>query len=466
MNRDGVFFDLVPETGQEDEPSAEELEWIEREDAENTASEDKEEDFVPSASDSVVGAYFRDIHSAGRSKKLLSRDDERRLARIILGEEPGDSELARQEFIEANLRLVVKIAKKYRNQGLDFADLLQEGNIGLLEALKKFEYQKGFKFSTYANWRIRQSIGRAVTNQARTVRLPVNVVEILNRLYREERSLFKELGREPILEEIAERMQISAEKLGKLLLLRSGPISLEKPVGDDGDSVLGDFVCTDTNESPVDMVNSVQLSEATKRILSSLGPREEDVIRERFGIERAAGKSLEQIGKKHRVTRERIRQIEDKTLRKLRLPSRSKRLQSFADPDFVSSKKNNGGTPVSKKISDVPDANGAPAPAKPARTAGPRMIVAPDCRISLRSDFKEALRLMSERQPSEQENLPWAPGRKVGSLEVFEFDALILIGVRGISPEKFREYQMGGKVFPQEFLKLLQQLEKKINQDH
>ncbi|WP_409272202.1 RNA polymerase sigma factor RpoD [Pseudomonas sp. KCJK9111] len=249
--------------------------------------------------------------------------------RMSIGE--AKARRAKKEMVEANLRLVISIAKKYTNRGLQFLDLIQEGNIGLMKAVDKFEYRRGYKFSTYATWWIRQAITRSIADQARTIRIPVHMIETINKLNRISRQMLQEMGREPTPEELGERMEMPEDKIRKVLKIAKEPISMETPIGDDEDSHLGDFIEDSTMQSPIDVATVESLKEATRDVLSGLTAREAKVLRMRFGIDMNTDHTLEEVGKQFDVTRERIRQIEAKALRKLRHPTRSEHLRSFLD---------------------------------------------------------------------------------------------------------------------------------------
>lgn len=273
--------------------------------------------------DDPVKMYLKDI---GRVP-LLSGDEEVELARRM---QEGD-ENAKKRLSEANLRLVVSIAKRYVGRGMLFLDLIQEGNLGLMKAVEKFDYQKGFKFSTYATWWIRQSITRAIADQARTIRIPVHMVETINKLTRVSRLLLQEYGREPTPEEIAEAMEVDVARVREIQKIAQDPVSLETPIGEEEDSHLGDFIEDDKTQTPGDSVTFIMLKEQLLQVLDTLTPREEKVLRLRYGIDDGKTRTLEEVGKEFNVTRERIRQIEAKALRKLRHPSRSKRLKDFLE---------------------------------------------------------------------------------------------------------------------------------------
>lgn len=288
------------------------------------AKEEIEEIVTNVRIDDPVRMYLKEI---GRFP-LLTFDEETKLAEaIVAGGEGGD--MAKQMLAEANLRLVVSIAKRYSGRGMQFLDLIQEGNMGLMKAVDKFDHTKGFKFSTYATWWIRQAITRAIADQARTIRIPVHMVETINKLIRIQRQLLQDLGRDPSPEEIGAEMDIKAERVREILKIAQEPVSLETPIGEEDDSHLGDFIEDDAIESPVDYTNRVMLREQLDEVMDTLTDREENVLRMRFGLDDGRMHTLEDVGKQFKVTRERIRQIEAKALKKLRHPRRSKQLRDF-----------------------------------------------------------------------------------------------------------------------------------------
>ncbi|MDO9618185.1 MAG: RNA polymerase sigma factor RpoD [Pseudomonas sp.] len=284
----------------------------------------------------AIGTMQADIQRCQQKLSALEAECELTLAeikdinrRMSIGE--AKARRAKKEMVEANLRLVISIAKKYTNRGLQFLDLIQEGNIGLMKAVDKFEYRRGYKFSTYATWWIRQAITRSIADQARTIRIPVHMIETINKLNRISRQMLQEMGREPTPEELGERMEMPEDKIRKVLKIAKEPISMETPIGDDEDSHLGDFIEDSTMQSPIDVATVESLKEATREVLSGLTAREAKVLRMRFGIDMNTDHTLEEVGKQFDVTRERIRQIEAKALRKLRHPTRSEHLRSFLD---------------------------------------------------------------------------------------------------------------------------------------
>ena len=301
----------------EDEPDIDDLKEVEN----LKLDEITDTSFEGISVDDPVRMYLREI---GRIP-LLSYDKELELAKRIL---EGDEE-AKQELAEANLRLVVSIAKKYVGRGMLFLDLIQEGNMGLIKAVEKFDYTKGFKFSTYATWWIRQAITRAIADQARTIRIPVHMVETINRLIRTSRHLLQQLGREPTPEEIAKEMDMSVEKVMEIQKIAQDPVSLETPIGEEDDSHLGDFIQDEDSPAPQDAASYTLLREQLEEVMKTLTPREAKVLRLRFGLDDGKARTLEEVGKEFDVTRERIRQIEAKALRKLRHPSRSKKLRDY-----------------------------------------------------------------------------------------------------------------------------------------
>ncbi len=291
-------------------------------------SEEAEEDLdlsVPEgiAIDDPVRMYLKEIGKV----PLLSSEEEIDLALRI---ENGD-QIAKKKLAEANLRLVVSIAKRYVGRGMQFLDLIQEGNLGLIKAVEKFDYRKGFKFSTYATWWIRQAITRAIADQARTIRIPVHMVETINKLIRVSRQLLQELGREPLPDEVAAQMDMPVDKVREIMKIAQEPVSLETPIGEEEDSHLGDFIPDDEAPAPAEAAAFTMLKEQLINVLDTLTPREEKVLRLRFGLDDGRARTLEEVGKEFNVTRERIRQIEAKALRKLRHPSRSKKLKDYLD---------------------------------------------------------------------------------------------------------------------------------------
>lgn len=323
-------YDSLTSMGIEVMAESEEEELDSETDAETPAVEDEEEeaDFDLSlpkgiSIDDPVRMYLKEIGKV----PLLSGEEEISLAKRM---EEGDEE-AKKKLCEANLRLVVSIAKRYVGRGMLFLDLIQEGNLGLIKAVEKFDFRKGFKFSTYATWWIRQAITRAIADQARTIRIPVHMVETINKLIRVQRQLLQELGREPKPEEIAEEMDMTVEKVREILKIAQEPVSLETPIGEEEDSHLGDFIPDTDAPAPADAAAFSMLKEQLIEVLETLTPREQKVLKLRFGLEDGRARTLEEVGKRFEVTRERIRQIEAKALRKLKHPSRSKKLRDYLE---------------------------------------------------------------------------------------------------------------------------------------
>ena len=315
--------DIIKDDIEDEEPDYEDLKEVE-----DIKVEDLENLNVLEGvnTDDPVRMYLREI---GRIP-LLTYEEELEIAqKIIEGDNPEDAEYARKELAEANLRLVVSIAKKYVGRGMLFLDLIQEGNMGLIKAVEKFDYTKGFKFSTYATWWIRQAITRAIADQARTIRIPVHMVETINKLIRTSRHLLQKLGREPTPEELSEELEMPIDKVMEIQKIAQDPVSLETPIGEEDDSHLGDFIQDDDSPAPHDAAAYTLLKEQLNEVMGTLTPREAKVLRLRFGLDDGKARTLEEVGKQFDVTRERIRQIEAKALRKLRHPSRSKKLRDY-----------------------------------------------------------------------------------------------------------------------------------------
>ena len=314
---EGLGVNVIKDDLDEEEPNADELDEVEEINLEEIDVNNIEGVNI----DDPVRMYLREIGKI----PLLTYDEELDLAEKVLN---GDED-AKQKLAESNLRLVVSIAKKYVGRGMLFLDLIQEGNMGLIKAVEKFDYTKGYKFSTYATWWIRQAITRAIADQARTIRIPVHMVETINKLIRTSRHLLQQLGREPTPEEIAKEMEISVEKVLEIQKIAQDPVSLETPIGEEDDSHLGDFIQDDDSPAPQDSVAYTLLREQLEEVMNTLTPREAKVLKLRFGLEDGKARTLEEVGKEFMVTRERIRQIEAKALRKLRHPSRSKKLKDY-----------------------------------------------------------------------------------------------------------------------------------------
>ena len=318
-------LDLIG-TAELDNPTLGEMEAIEAE-ALEVSDKQLEEEYENAKLDDPVRMYLKEIGKI----PLLTPEEELEVAKDLVSEDEKARDAARKRMSEANLRLVVSIAKRYVGRGMQLLDLIQEGNLGLMKAVEKFDYTKGYKFSTYATWWIRQAITRAIADQARTIRIPVHMVETINKVLRVSRQLLQELGHEASTEEIAERMNMSVDKVREIMKLAQEPVSLETPIGEEEDSHLGDFIPDDDAPAPAEAASYTLLREQLCEVLHTLTPREEHVLKLRFGLEDGRTRTLEEVGEVFNITRERIRQIEAKALRKLRHPSRSKRLKDYLD---------------------------------------------------------------------------------------------------------------------------------------
>ncbi len=316
-------LDLIG-TAELDNPTLGEMEAIEAE-ALEVSDKQLEEEYENAKLDDPVRMYLKEIGKI----PLLTPEEELEVAKDLVSEDEKARDAARKRMSEANLRLVVSIAKRYVGRGMQLLDLIQEGNLGLMKAVEKFDYTKGYKFSTYATWWIRQSITRAIADQARTIRIPVHMVETINKVLRTSHSMVQSLGREPTTQEIAAELHMDVQKVEEILKIAQEPVSLETPVGEEDDSHLGDFIQDDDASQPAEEASYTLLREQLEEVLKTLTPREEEVLRMRFGLIDGKPHTLEEVGKKFDVTRERIRQIEAKALRKLRHPSRSKKLRDF-----------------------------------------------------------------------------------------------------------------------------------------
>ncbi len=326
LSKQGV--EIIDDTDKQDLTSLSTADLPQSEESEKVTSSEGIEITVPDgvAIDDPVRMYLKEI---GRVPLLTAQQEIELAKRMEKNDEDG--KLAQKELAEANLRLVVSIAKRYVGRGMMFLDLIQEGNLGLIKAVEKFDYNKGYKFSTYATWWIRQAITRAIADQARTIRIPVHMVETINKLIRVSRQLLQEYGREPTAEEISVEMEVPVDRVREIMKIAQEPVSLETPIGEEEDSHLGDFIEDHDAQAPADVASFTLLKEQLTEVLSTLTPREKDVLKLRFGLEDGKARTLEEVGKNFHVTRERIRQIEAKALRKLRHPSRSKKLKDFLE---------------------------------------------------------------------------------------------------------------------------------------